>query len=223
MASQAVNNITNNKEDYLLLRTLRVDALYNNAVIPVIAMLCGALGLLITFWDKNNSSVLLLWFGAMIITTVGRCLIVLKYHSSPKKTEDYPFWLNLYFSGTFISGCIWGTTSYLLPVENSVTELGLITMFMLVAISASIGIYSVFKRVYYALSLPTILSLIFFLTLQENPQLNTLGIITAIFTFFIFIIHYHAHRIINQLLILKFDNQSLLDHYKHDQEKISIL
>ncbi|GJM05305.1 MAG: hypothetical protein DHS20C09_12960 [marine bacterium B5-7] len=215
--------MSKNKEDYLILQTLRVNALYNNAVIPVIVMLCGATGLTVIFWNGTNTPALISWYLTLIVITAVRCFIVFKYQRSNKKPEEYPFWLNLYFAGTLLSGLVWGATTYLLPTEKSVIELGLITMFMLVVISGSIGIYSVFKRIYYSLSLPTILPLILFLFMQESKQLNQLCLITSLFTFFIFIIHYHAQKITNQLLLLKIDNKILLDHHESDQEKISIL
>jgi hypothetical protein len=215
--------MSENKEDYLLLQSLRVNALYNNATIPVVVMLCGALGLIVTLWDDRNSSTLLSWFITLVIITAIRCFIVWKYHQSEKQPEEYPFWLNIYFVGTFVSGTIWGSSAYLLPTENSIIELGLITMFMLVVISGCIGIYSVFKRIYYALTLPTIMPLILFLCTHGSEQMNELCLITSLFTFFIFIIHYHAQNITNQLLLIKFDNKILLEHHEIDQEKINIL
>lgn len=216
-------DMSDNKEDHLLLQSLRVNALYNNAAIPVVVMLCGAFGLIVTLWDERNAFALLSWFITLLTITAIRCFIVWKYHQSEKKTEEYPFWLNIYFIGTLLSGVAWGASAFLLPTENSVIELGLITMFMLVVISGSIGIYSVFKRIYYALSLPTILPLIIFLCIQDGSQMNSLCLITSLFTFFIFIIHYHAQKITNQLLLIKFDNKVLLDHHEIDQEKINIL
>lgn len=209
--------------DYLILRTIRVNALYNNAATPVIVMLCGAVGLATTFWDATNSTALISWFSILFIITAARCFLVFKYHRTEIRPEQYPYWLDLYFVGTMLSGFAWGSTAYLLPIENSPIELGLITMFMLVVISGSIGIYSIFKRVYYALSLPTILPLIFFLFIQEDKQLNQLCLITSVFTFFIFVVHYHAQKIANELLILKFDNKILLDHHETDQERINTL
>jgi hypothetical protein len=215
--------MSDNKEDYLILQTLRVNALYSNAAIPVVVLLCGAIGLMVSLWDERNSYVLISWLIILITITVVRCFIVFRYHQSNKKTEEYPFWLYIYSIGTFFSGIAWGSAAYLLPTYNSVIELGLISMFMLVVISGSIGIYSVFKRVYYALCLPTIIPLIIFLLIQDDKQLNNLCIITSLFTFFIFVIHYHAQRITNQLLLTKFDNKVLLDNYETDREKINIL
>lgn len=40
--------MSDNKENYLLLQTLRVNALYNHAAIPVVVMLRGTPGLLVT-------------------------------------------------------------------------------------------------------------------------------------------------------------------------------
>lgn len=215
--------MSDNKEDYLLIQNLRVNALYNNAAIPVVVMLCGAFGLTITLWDERNIIALLSWFFILITITAVRCFIVWKYHQSNKRPEEYPFWLNLYFIGTCLSGVVWGSTAYLLPAEDSVIELGLITMFMLVVIAGSISIYTVFKRIYYALSLPTIMPLIIFLLIQENEQLNKLCLITSLFTIFIFIVHFHAQKITNQLLLIKFDNKVLLENYEKDQDKINIL
>ncbi len=79
------------------------------------------------------------------------------------------------------------------------------------------------RRLFLRISLTTILPLIIFLCIQDNSQLNSLCIITSLFTFFIFIIHYHSQRISNQLLLIKFDNKILLEHYEKDQDKISIL
>jgi hypothetical protein len=216
-------DMSDNKEDYLLLQTLRVNALYNNAAIPVVVMLCGAIGLLVTLWDERNVFALFSWFATLITITAVRCFIVWRYHQSEKTPEEYPFWLNIYFVGTFFSGFVWGTAAYFLPTENSTNELGLVTMFMLVVIAGSAGIYSVFKRIYYALSLPIIIPLIIFLLIQNNEQLIKLGLITAVFTFFIFVVHYHAQKITNQLLLLKFDNSVLIENYENDQEKINIL
>ena len=215
--------MTQNKEDYLRLQSLRVSALYNNAATPVVVMLCGALGLVITLWNENNSTSIISWFIALVAITLVRCAIVWKYHQKEQKPETYPYWLNIYFIGTLFSGMAWGSTAFLLPSDFNILELGLIAMFMLVVISGSIGIYSVFKRIYYALSLPSILPFIILLFLQNDKQMHDLCIITTLFTFFIFIIHYHAQRITNQLLQVKYDNKLLLENYEKDQDRINIL
>lgn len=215
--------MSDNKEEYLIIQNLRVNALYNNAAIPVIVMLCGALGLMITLWNDRNSLSLVSWFITLFIITAIRSFIVWKYHHSDKKPEEYTYWLKIYFIGTLFSGTVWGSSAYLLPTDNSVIELGLITMFMLVVISGSIGIYSVFKRIYYALSLPTILPLLIFLCVQENNQLKSLCLIASLFSIFIFVIHYHAQKITNQLLLIKFDNKILLDHHEKDLDRINLL
>ncbi len=215
--------MSDENEDFVKLNALRVDAIYNNAATPVIVMLCGALGLLITLWDEKNIYPSLIWFTSIIIITFIRYMIVTKYHNSQKLPEQYSYWLNIYIAGTFISAIVWGTTVYVLSTNSDIINIGLVTMFMLILLAGSIGIYSVFQQIYYALSLPAITPLIFYLLFHNNEQINKLGIITIIFTAFIFIIQYHSHKIINQLLVFKYDNKLLLDNYEHDQNKISVL
>ncbi|GEM_PF-3153675 len=211
------------QQDFVKLNALRVDAIYNNSAIPVIVMLCGALGLLITLWDEKNIYFSLAWFTSIIIITLIRYLIVTKYHASQKLPEQYSYWLNIYLAGTFLAAIAWGTTVYVLSTNGDIINIGLVTMFMLILLSGSIGIYSVFQRIYYTLSLPAITPLIFYLLFHNNEQVNKLGIITIIFTVFIFIVQYHSHKIINQLLVFKYDNKLLLDNYEQDQDKINDL
>ena len=68
-----------------------------------------------------------------------------------------------------------------------------------------------------------ILPLIVYMLSSNNVQLNKLGIIFIAFIVFIFVIQYHAHRIMNQMISVKLDNRNLLDSYEHDQSKLHIL
>ena len=68
-----------------------------------------------------------------------------------------------------------------------------------------------------------LLPLIIFLLNQNNEQFNKLSIILIAFTVCIFIIQYYAHRAINQLFMIKIENENLLDGYEVDQDKIKDL
>ena len=215
--------MSNNANDLVKINALKVDAIYNNASIPVIVMLVGALGLIITLWDARNTYAILSWFTALVVITLIRYLIFLRYKKTHKEPEHYTYWLNTFIYGAIVSASVWGTTAYILPVNNNVIDLGLITMFMLIIAAGAIGIYSVYRRVYYASCLPAIVPLILFLLYQDNEQLNKLGNITIIFSMCIFVMQYHSHRIMNQLIISKYDNKSLLNNYERDQARINVL
>jgi hypothetical protein len=212
-----------NMEDHVILQALRVDALYCHALTPMLSLLFGALSILIYFWSAGNVYPMLYWFALLCVITALRCLLIYKYKQSTIEPNQYPVWLKLYMIGVLSTATVWGSTIYIVPADNNYIDIGAVTMLMLIVISLSTGIYSVFHRIYYGLCIPMIVPLIYFLISHEDEQLHKMGNIAALYTGFVFVIQYHAHKIINQLLMIKFDNKLLLDSYEKDQDKIDIL
>lgn len=174
--------MSNNTEDHVLLQALRVDALYCNAFTPMLSLLFGALSIIIYFWGVDNVYPMLYWFTVLCVIAAIRCLIIFKYKTYQIAPEEYPFWLSIYKFGLMITGIVWGSAVYILPVENNYIDIGVLTMLILVVISASTGIYSVFNRVYYCLSMPMIAPLIYFLITHESEQLHKMGLIVSLYT-----------------------------------------
>ena len=180
----------------------------------------GAVILICILWIKANAAALLTWLVVLLLVTFGRYIVVYKYRASEKKPELYPFWLNLYFGGAVLSGVVWGTAAYVFITNNSIVDIGLLTMFIIVVAAGSIGIYSIFQRVYYGFNLCAVVPLVIYLLSRSNELINMLGAVTIVFTGFVFIIQYDAHRVINQLLVIELDNRYLLDGYESDQQRI---
>ena len=129
----------------------------------------------------------------------------------------------MFFIGALCSGSLLGSTAYIFITDYDLLNISLLMMFMLVLISGSIGIYSVFQRVYYGFAIPTIVPLAIYLLTQKNELLNQLCLILIAFVLCIFIIQFHSHRIIKQLLTFKLDNDVLIKHYELDHDRINIL
>lgn len=215
--------MSDDRDDYIKLNALRVEALYDHSVIPVAVMLCGASILLFILWQKSNALPLLSWFFILILITIGRYINVFQYRVSEKIPEQYIRWLNRYFFGAILSGMVWGSAAYIFITNNDIVDIGLLCMFMLVVAAGSIGIYSIFQRMYYGFNLPALIPLIIYLLSQHDELLKSLGIIIIIFIGFIFLIQYDAHKVINRLLVIQFDNRHLLNGYEKDQRRIKDL
>ncbi len=142
---------------------MRLEALYNNSIIPVFVTLTGCTALFYVLWNKEIAVAAISWLTILFIVTAIRCFIVTQYRTSKKSPEDYVYWLNIYIIGAICSGTVLGSTAYVFIVDYNIMNTGLLTMFILVMASGSIGIYSVFRRIYYGFNLPTIIPLIVFL------------------------------------------------------------
>lgn len=210
-------------EDINKLNALRVETLYSNTAIPVAVTLTGCVALFFVLLDKNNTPAAFIWIGLLFFISFMRFLTVRRYHATKKMPDEYKRWLTLFMIGTVCSGLLLGSTPYIFIVNNDIINAGLLTMFILVLNSGSIGIYSAFNRVYYSFNVPAVLPLAVYLFSQNDVMLNKLGVIFIAFILFIFIIQYHAHRIIKQMISIKLDNQNLLSSYEIDKSRIDVL
>lgn len=216
-------NMSEKKDDLISLNALRVDVLYSNTLIPIAVTLIGCISLLFLLWSEKTIIAAITWLSILTIILAIRSFIVLRYHDSKKTPEDYAFWLNMFFIGVICSGSVLGSTAYVFIINNDIINISLLMMFILVLISGSIGIYSVFQRIYYGFTIPTVVPLVIYLLSQQDQLLNKLCIILIAFVFFIFIIQFHSHKMVNQLVTLKLDNNTLLENYDLDHERINIL
>ena len=212
-----------NNDEQIRLNAIRIDALYNHSTNPVAVTFTGCAILVFVLWDKEIAIRAISWLALLLLVSSVRYLINIRYHSSKKSLEDYADWLNIFFVGVIFSGTVLGSAAFVFNIGNNIINAGLLTMFILVLVSGSIGIYSVFQRIYFGFTIPAIVPLIIYLLYQQNEQMSSLCTVIIAFVVFIFIIQFHASKIINQLLIIKLNNEQLLEGYELDHEKISEL
>ena len=211
------------ENDLSRLNELRLNTLYHNSIVPVIVTMAGGFVLYYILWNESNRLATISWLTIYIIVSAIRIIIIRFYNISTKSPEDHDYWLNIYFVGAVCAGTLLGSLAYIFIIDQDIINMGLLSMFVLVVASGSIGMYSIYNRIYYGFNIPMLLPLIIFLSSQNNEQFNKLSIIFIAFTVCIFIIQYYAHRTINQLFVIKIENEDLLHGYEVDQGRIKNL
>jgi len=211
------------ENDLKRLKELQLDTLYYSSIVPIIVTLAGGFVLYYILLDVSNTIAAISWLTIFFIVSVIRIIVIRFYNISIKSPKRHDYWLNTFFAGVVCTGTLLGSLAYIFIIDQDIINIGLLTMFILVVASGSIGIYSVYQRIYYGFNIPMLLPLIIFLLIQNNEQFNKLSIILIAFTVCIFIIQYYAHRAINQLLMIKIENENLLDGYEVDQDRIKDL
>lgn len=211
------------EKDITVLNALRVEALYNHGVIPSVVTLIGALIIFFIFRGEELTGYQISWLVLLLIISMGRYFTVWLYKTIDVPAENYRSWLNLYFAGVVLTGSVIGSFVFIFSEHGEIYDIYLLTMFFLVLLSGSIGIFSIYQRIYYGFNLPLIIPLIAYLFSVDNTLLNTLAEFVCLFAIFIFIIQYQSHRIIDQLLSIRLDNRNLIDRYAVDQNRIDTL
>ena len=210
-------------DDLSRLNEFRLNTLYYNSIVPVIVTAAGGFVLYYILWNESNAIATNSWLTIYIIVSAIRIIIIRFYNISTKSPEDHDYWLNIYFVGAVCAGTLLGSLAYIFIIDQDIVNMGLLSMFVLVVASGSIGMYSIYNRIYYGFNIPMLLPLIIFVSIQNNEQFNKLSIILIAFTVCIFIIQYYAHRAINQLFKIKIENENLLHGYEVDQGRIKNL
>ena len=121
-----------------LIRTDQIEQLYIR--IPFVALWTLIISTIvaITQWPVINHSVLLLWWGVMVLITTVRWLLAIRFRKTKIISTEIETWATMFFIGTVCAGLAWGAGGFLLfPEQNLAHQLVLI---IVIAGMASAGV-----------------------------------------------------------------------------------
>ena len=201
----------------------RIDVLYEQSLPTIIASQTAAIILLFILWGHSEISSLVIWFGLFLLLTGVRLYGIYSYKHSSSIYDQQDIWLKRYIIGAFLSGCMWGATGFILISNIDIIYTGFITLCVCGLVAGSIPSYSIYHSVYFSFNLPAIIPLLLYLLSKNNPQYYVMALLMCFFVGFMFFIEFRTHKMILNLLKLKFDTVNLmLDLDEKQQQAISL-
>ncbi len=202
------------KETIQLLDFERIRLLYKNGLYGLIGVLVNGILSLLFFWDKVNSSILLIWIALIFVIGMTRWFLVIVFNAKLKNQQVHPDniqgWELWFYAGYSLSGVVWSTT-ILFPFEDKdlLNSLIFITLVHVGMISAANTIYSTSLlsiRTYLTITmLPLMLKLFL---LKEEPFIIVGFMCSAYYVFMI-----RLTKVLNKTIIgnieLKIENENL--------------
>lgn len=187
----------------------QVKLLYKNAPIAyLITMVNGA----ILIYIQNSyipRRVLFIWYASLSLVTAGRAFGSFQYAKMNYRPGDVRFWNQMYFIGSVLAGCVWGSTALLLFPLNSLAH-QLFVAFVLAGMSAgSVSVLAPRIEVCLGFLLPTLLPLFFHYITLHTPLQTGMGVMTMLFLFGMVFSSLNFHHAIRSSLNLRFDKQEL--------------
>lgn len=168
-------------------------------------------GAILIFVQKTHIAiaVLLTWFGALLLVTAFRAILIARYAKSAPQPEQAGCWLRRYLVGVAFSGLVWGASAVVIFPPDSAPH-QVFVAFVLAGMSAG-GVAVLAARMeacllFLGLALTPLALQCFRL---DGALQTAMGVMTVVFFFGMATTAWTMHRAIYTSLRLRFDNRAL--------------
>lgn len=197
----------------------KVQQLYANAPIGLVATLINAFILAFILKGVNSSSFIIYWLTALVAIFIFRVSFIYRYRHSPQTPGEASRWNNWFNINMAVSGIIWGTAGiFLFPTESIAHQVFL--AFVLGGMVAGMaGTFAVNLKTFLCYTLPTFFPIIIrFLLIWDDIHI-AMGAMCTLF----YILMFFSARRVNEShhvsLTLKFENEDLVSHLQKAKDR----
>jgi diguanylate cyclase (GGDEF)-like protein/PAS domain S-box-containing protein len=198
----------------------QTELLYTQAPVALLAAMAVALLITVSLWGVADHQLLLAWFGAQMLQTMGRSMLVFYYRRASARGRQDPHWAGLYLSGTLVSGIVWGCLGLLIDFNWPVEYQALAIIGVAGVLAGAISSYAVMMPVYVAFLVPTIMITTQAMLTQAGQSPNTMGLLFIIFAAALLVIARNYNVSVVRSLSLRHENMELLQQMK--QSNVSL-
>ncbi len=163
------------------------------------------------------TSVLLTWFGCLIVLTVARIVLVYHYRHYQPAVAAAPRWGQVYLVGVGLSGIIWGAVAIVLFPEESIGHQVFVAFVLAGMTAGAVSVLSAVRVAPLIFMLPALLPLAVQFFRQEGTLPVAMGVMTLLFLAGMFTAIWNIHRSILRALRLHQEKQKLLDRVQTDK------
>jgi diguanylate cyclase (GGDEF)-like protein/PAS domain S-box-containing protein len=192
----------------------QTELLYTQAPVALLAAMAVAVLLTVSLWGMADQQMLLLWFGAQVLQTLVRSVLIVYYRHTSVTKRRATHWAGLYLSGTLVSGVVWGCLGLLIDFSWPVAYQTLAIIGVAGILAGAISSYAVMMPVYIAFLAPTILIISQAMLTQASDSANTMGLLFMVFAAALLVIARNYNQNVVCSLSLRHDNMELLQQMK---------
>ena len=216
----SIDTITIMPEQQLQAERIRVLYKQVHSILLSNLLISSLLTLFLYKYTSNNLS--LYWMTVVVLISIFR-FIMLKRYEKHKRNDNEIIWWGWFFVVTaFISGCIWGATSFLfLQTDNIVIMLFLLMTLTGITVGSSASL-SNFVWSYYAFAIPTIFPFAYVLASEGKTDFIILSIMLSVFLLLQIIIAKKNQKTLDNSIILRNENTDLIQQLELKKEKAEL-
>lgn len=87
----------------------QLSQIFAQSIIPLIGVVIASLITLLLFWEPHRALALSLWFGGLVLVSLGRYALMVGYRRDPQKSQHSRRWTRSYMLVEMMSGLIWAS------------------------------------------------------------------------------------------------------------------
>lgn len=203
---------TNSIETEIAARRLAV--LYGQNHWAALATLFAAGLLSLVLWEVIDHTYILLWYGAMVIATAGRLILIRQYHRNSPAPDQTDIWQKRILLVATGFGVLWGLAGLLLFPGNSISHIAFVGFVIAGVTGGAVPYLSAIWPVYLITALPVTLIFAIQLFLQGGPITTVMGILVLFFSAMMALTSWRMNQVVTESISLRFDKTAL----QHDLE-----
>ncbi len=161
-------------------------------------------------YTSVRHDLLFAWLALMVLSTVGRVLLIRGYKAAAPRPSDALLWGRRFAIGSAVTGTLWG----MLGAVTFLTDAGILHAFVaFVAAGMTAGAVTVsaaYVPAFYAFALPINLMLALFFLLRGDPVHLAMAAMAFLFAILTTVIARNWNRTIRSVILLGLRNESLV-------------
>ena len=188
----------------------QMELVYTQAPAAIITAYLLAVIVTLGTWGVANQSQLLVWLGAQSILTVSRMGLVYSYRRASEAQRTNTRWGLLFFSGTLVSGVVWGCLGLMFSFSWPVEHQTLTLMALAGVLAGAITSYAAMLSVYIAFLVPAMLIPAQAMLMHNSSISNNMGLLIMLFAAALLVIARNYNKSVIKTLRLREENNALL-------------
>jgi len=204
------------------LQAERIRVLYKQVSSILLSNLLIASFLTLFLYKYTSNILSLYWMFVVIIVSIFRFIMLKRYDKHEQSDKDIIWWGWFFVVTAFISGCVWGATSFLfLETDNLVIMLFLLMTLTGITVGSSASL-SNFVLSYYAFAIPTIFPFAYVLASEGKTDFIILSMMLSVFLLLQIIIAKKNQKTLDNSIILRNENAELIQQLEIKKEKAEL-
>ncbi len=157
------------------------------------------------FWNHTNTTLFSIWLLCIAATTLGRYILVRRYHNTITADQDANLWARRFIMGTAAAGIVWGLlATALFPVDP---RNQLLVVFLIGGVCAgAVPLLGAIKPAYLSFMLPSMLPLVGRVFHEGDDFAITVGLFLTVYIVSLILTLNKINHTILENLRTKFEN-----------------
>ncbi len=170
-------------------------------------------------WDVTPRPVLITWFSALILMTLGKTFLLYRYrHTAVSPAQSFR-WGAWFIAGVLTTGLIWGAAGLLLFPPGLLVHQIFIAFVLAGMVAGAVGTYSPLSSAFLAFSIPALTPFIIKCFYLGGQIHLAMGIMTLFFGLLMIVTSRRSHKTTFDSLQLLAENRDLIAYLTESKER----